>query len=217
MAISQKASYSVIWLNEKRSSYLPRTRCRAPTRSSRASGIRPVHQMSPLVEATTTSSPFRRPVSRNVRTALRASAECSGSVLRSSTRTAKARPLVLLRGAFVATGEGAAGSTSGSDSGCAKASKLTISTGLPSSVTTKSSRVRPVTEWWFLSNTTASTVMSWTSELKTGTAGGAWGCDWGFPLAWGSAAGPLAAREATQSARTPLRKGDRRYGFMLSG
>jgi hypothetical protein len=52
------------------------------------------------------------------------------------------------------------------------ASKLTIACGLPSSSTTKSSRVRPGTGWPFLSTTTTSTVIS--SIFDGNVAEGGW-------------------------------------------
>ena len=168
----QKASYSVIRSRTGTSTRRPRARARTAIRSSRPSGMRALHQASPLVVATVTRSPSRTKRSRKRVAVSLAPGTRSGAIRRSSRTIANARPVP--RGSLLATTAGGAVSRSSETAPTSKASKLTMSRGRPSSFTTKSSRVSPGTGRPSRSRTTASTVTSSTTEGNVGGGFGAW-------------------------------------------
>ncbi len=170
----QKASYSVIWSRTGTTTWRPRARPRTATRSSRPSGMRALHQASPLVVATVTRSPARTKRSRNrvaVSLARGHTLRRDAEVVEDDSRT-RGRP----RGArWWRRRPGRRPGPPRARRATSKASKLTMSRRRPSSFTTKSSSVRPGTGRPSRSRTTASTVISSTPEGKVGGAEGTLG------------------------------------------
>ncbi len=180
----QNASYSVMRSRALDSTARPRTRLITARRSSRPSGTRALHQASPLVLPSVTRSPSCTERSRNEATAWRVSSVRTGVMRRSSTMTANARPVFRAAASFVATAEG---SPASSGSPATNDSNFAISWARPSSVSTKSSRVRPGTGRPCASSTTASIVITSTPDGKEGGAG-----SWRAPAAGSTREAPGA-------------------------
>ena len=137
--------------------------------SSRPSGNRALHQMSPLVVAKISSSPSRRPTSRKRAIAPRTTSWRVGARLMSSTSSTKDRAPARAGRRLVAAGSGgtAVAVVSG-PSPRSNASNVASACGLPSSSSVKSSAFKPRTGRPLPSTTTASTVTSSTLDAKVG-------------------------------------------------
>ena len=169
--LMRKASHSLTASFPVSARLRPRTRAAMASRSSRPSGIRAVHQASPLVVAKISSSPPRTPPERNRVSAVRTVSWRDGARLMSSTSSTNELAAARAAPTLVAIGPG--GGLAGAGASAApgsKASKLTMACGLPSSESAKSGAVSPRTGRPRSSSTTASTVTSSVRDENVGTS-----------------------------------------------
>ncbi len=173
--------------------------------SSRPASIRVVHQVSPPVDNSLTLSPSRMPFFRNSPTAVLARRAWKGVMWMSSKTMTKVRPPWASALPTLVDTWGLGGGVAWGVAGSCTASKLVTAWGTPSSVSTKSLLLSPLSGVPFLSVTTASTV---TSSIWVGKEGVA---SWGFSFSW-------EAPKPAQSSSNPATAGRRcRFIGLIAG